>query len=284
MMDIIETLLPLHSRRFLCRILGFNRSSFYSNQKKNESQKAEETKKAIRTIALKRPYYGYRRTTHELKRQGYQVNHKYVYMIMRQEGILCKRKRKFVTTTDSKHNSKIYPNLKPKIIVTNINQLWVADITYIRLNNNKFAYFAHVLDSFSRKCIGWDLDIRIDDQLCINTLKKAFKSRQGVNLSGLIHHSDRGKQYASAEYIQLLKSNNIMISMSRKGNPYDNPIAERFFKTFKYEKLYLNEYDTFSELQTLIASFVDDYNNERLHSSIGYCPPNEYERLKMLNL
>ncbi len=286
MIGIIECLLSHHSKRLLCRTLNFNRSSFYDHKKRVDAAEKKsdvEVIDALKAIALKRPYYGYRRITHQLKRQGFNVNHKYVYSIMRKEGLLCRRKRKTIKTTDSNHAKHIYPNLAPKVKVTNINQLWVSDITYIKLEKG-FAYFAHIMDTFSRKCIGWDVDVRIDSQLCLNALNMALKNREGTDVSKLIHHSDRGVQYASTEYVELLKANNAIISMSRKGNPYDNPMAERFFKTFKYESLYFNEIDMFGELRSLIDSFVKDYNDERLHSSIGYRPPTEFERQTMLNL
>jgi putative transposase len=200
---------------------------------------------------------------------------------MKEENILCKRKRKFIKTTDSGHKRKIYPNLVPTVDVNSINKLWVSDITFIALRNG-FAYLATITDVFSRKCIGWDVDVRIDALLCVNALKKALLNRKGQDLTGLIHHSDRGSQYASEEYVQLLISNNISISMSRKGNPYDNPYAERFFNTFKHETLYFNECETFNDVFTLVKAFIADYNEERLHSAIGYRPPDEFERLTQL--
>ncbi len=182
MIGIIEYLLPHYSKRLLCRTLNFNRSSFYDHKKRVDAAEKKsdvEVIDALKAIALKRPYYGYRRITHQLKRQGFNVNHKYVYSIMRKEGLLCRRKRKTIKTTDSNHAKHIYPNLTPKVKVTNINQLWVSDITYIKLEKG-FAYFAHIMDTFSRKCIGWDVDVRIDSQLCLNALNMALKNREGA--------------------------------------------------------------------------------------------------------
>ena len=202
---------------------------------------------------------------------------------MREDNLLCIKKNFTPRTTDSEHNLTVYPNLAKDLKVTAVNQLWVADITYIRLVK-EFVYLAVILDVFSRKCVGWELSRDIDAQLTLNALNKAWANREGMDLSGLVHHSDQGVQYAAHDYINLLKKKGIQISMSRKGNPYDNAFAESFIKTLKYEEVYLKEYESFNDAYINIEEFIDDvYNDKRLHSSIGYLPPNEFETELYLN-
>ena len=235
-------------------------------------------KSVIHDIVLEFPKYGYRRITAELHRRSYTVNHKKVLRIMHIENLLCRPKKKFrVTTTDSNHDYPVYPNLAKGLIVIRINQLWVADITYIHLGN-ECVYLAVIIDVFSRKCIGWGLSRRIDAGLVLNALDMAVSSRQHLGLNNLIHHSDQGVQYACNEYVELLEELGIKISMSRKGNPYDNAFAESFMKTLKSEEVYLKEYKTFEEAYNNIKQFIEIvYNKKRLHSSIGYVPPEEFE-------
>lgn len=235
--------------------------------------------KEIQGIALEFPFYGYRRMTMELRRREIPVNHKRVLRIMREDNLLCRQKRAFKpVTTQSDHNCRIYPNLAKNLIVTGLNQLWIADITYIRLPSG-FAYLAAILDMFSRRCIGWTLGKNIDTQLTIKALIMAIKKRKHLGLMGLVHHSDRGVQYASDEYILILDNNKIRISMSRSGNPYDNAHMESFMKTFKVEEVYIKEYETFEEAYKNIKDFIElVYNKKRLHSSIGYVPPEEFEK------
>ncbi len=202
---------------------------------------------------------------------------------MREDSLLCVKRLFRPVTTDSNHRLRVYPNLAKDLEVTGLNQLWVADITYIRLVS-EFVYLAVVIDVFSRKCIGWELDRNIDTQLTLNALNKALADRKDMDLSGLVHHSDQGVQYAANDYVDRLKENRIRISMGRKGNPYDNAFAESFIKTLKYEEVYLSEYETFNEAHTNIKRFIEEvYNEKRLHSSIGYLPPNEYEMEVVLN-
>jgi len=235
-----------------------------------------ELRDRIQRAALKKSAYGYRRITHELRRQGLTVNHKRVLRIMREDNLLCLRKPRFAPTTDSQHDLPIYPNLVPGMTLTGIDQLWVADITYIRLNQ-EFVYLAVILDAFSRRLIGWELDRRLDSSLTLAALRMAIR-RRNVR-PGLVHHSDRGVQYASREYTDLLKAHGIVISMSRRGNPYDNARAESFMKTLKYEEVYLTEYQNLSEARRCIGRFIEDvYNRKRLHSALGYLPPAELER------
>ena len=196
---------------------------------------------------------------------------------------MCIKKKFIPRTTDSDHTLRVYPNLAKDMDVTYINQLWVADITYVRLVK-EFVYLAVILDVFSRKCIGWELSRDIDTQLTLNALNKALKNREGMDLSGLVHHSDRGVQYAANDYINLFEKNNIQVSMGRRGNPYDNAFAESFIKTLKYEEVYLKEYESFDDAYMNIEEFIEVvYNEKRLHSSIGYITPNEFETELYLN-
>lgn len=195
---------------------------------------------------------------------------------MREDNLLCLRKKKFICTTDSEHSLPVYPNLSADLVLTGVNQLWVADITYIRLQR-EFVYLAVVLDAYSRMCVGWNLGRRLDDGLTITALRKGLSSR--VTGAGLVHHSDRGVQYASKDYTDMLKEHGIAISMSRSGNPYDNAKAESFMKTFKYEEVYLWEYENIIDAREHIEHFIEEvYNRKRLHSAIGYLPPVEFEQ------
>jgi putative transposase len=230
----------------------------------------------IQRIALDWPQYGYRRITVELHRRGVEVNHKRALRLMREDNLLCLRKRRFISTTDSCHSLTIYPNLAPELTLSAINQLWVADITYIRLLR-EFVYLAVILDAYSRRVIGWALGPYLEAGLAVEALQMALSSREVE--AGLVHHSDRGVQYASSAYTDLLKERGIRISMSRRGNPYDNAKAERFMKTLKYEEVYLFEYETMAEARERISHFLEEvYNQKRLHSALGYVPPVEFEQ------
>jgi putative transposase len=230
---------------------------------------------AIQRVALEFPSYGRPRITAELRRRGWTVNPKRVYRLMREDNLLCVRKRKFLVTTDSQHGRKVYPNLAKNTVVTGLDQLWVADITYIRLAH-EFVYLAVILDAFSRRVIGWALDRTIEDDLTLAALRKALATRQIQ--PGLIHHSDRGSQYASDDYTGLLKKHGIDISMSRKANPWDNATCESFMKTLKYEEVLRNEYSDLADALASIPEFLEKvYNERRLHSALGYLPPAEFE-------
>lgn len=232
------------------------------------------------TISYKQPYYGYRRITAQLKREKVRINHKRVLRMMRELGIQGKIKHQYITTTNSKHNNKIYPNLIKDKMVTSINQIWCADITYIRILNG-FVYLAAIIDVYSRRIVGYALGKTLCPKLTVIALKMAIATR---NTDNLIHHSDQGIQYTCKDYIKILKDNGIQISMSAKGNPYDNAFTESFFKTLKQEEVYLWEYETFSDVIERIPYFIEDvYNRKRLHSSLGYRPPEEYERLLVKN-
>lgn len=268
-----DTKLSLNSA---CEAMGVSKSGYISHAK--QPPESEELCNQIRAITNEYKRYGYRRVTEELKRMHILVNHKKVLKTMRKHDLLCKKRKLFVKTTDSEHGLPVYPNLAKNIEVVRLNQLWVADITYVQLANG-FVYLAIILDVFSRKCIGWQLSTSIDAQLCIDALNMAFEERGATDLTDLMHHSDQGVQYASNEYTAALKERGIIISMSRRGNPYDNAFAESFMKTFKYEEVYMSEYESFSDALDNIDRFIERvYNQKRLHSSIGYMPPAEFEQ------
>jgi putative transposase len=267
------TLIPLER---LCVLAQVSRAGFYRWRHAPPAEDADmDLRDEIQRIALEWPCYGWRRVRAELRRRGWTVNHKRVRRIMREDNLLCLRRRKFVVTTDSNHNQPVYPNLAGELVLTGINQLWVADITYIRLEV-EFVYLAVVLDAYSRRVIGWELNRTLEDDLSLAALRMALRSRTPA--PGLMHHSDRGIQYASGDYTDLLKENKIRISMSRKGNPYDNATCESFMKTLKYEEVYRQEYRDLPEARASVEQFIGKvYNQKRLHSALGYLPPVEFE-------
>lgn len=268
--------------KVLSAAVGVSRASFYRHRQRSDStpvanQAETQLRRAIEGIALEMPTYGYRPITAELQRRGLLVNRKRVLRLMRQDNLLCRRKRSFIATTDSAHSLKVFPNLTRDLVLTAVDQLWVADITYIRLPR-EFVYLAVVLDAFSRRVIGWALDRHLTTQLTLKALQQTLATR--AVKPGLVHHSDRGVQYAAADYVSLLIKHKIRISMSRPGNPYDNAKAERFMRTIKYEEVHLTQYETLIQARASIRRFIEDvYNRKRLHSALGYRPPVEFEQL-----
>lgn len=266
--------------RTVCQALGTTRTAYmhwveYKDQKRED----KELLKQVHKIARDFPTYGYRRITEQLKRQEITVNRKKVLKAMKKHGLLAKQKKGFKPkTTDSEHGLRVYPNLIKNLAVTGPNQAWAADITYVTLCRG-FVYLAVIMDLFSRKCVGWQLSQNINAQLCLDALQKALRSRKKLGIDGLIHHSDRGVQYACNEYIALLEQQGIKPSMSAKGYAYDNAHAESFIKTVKYDEVHLNEYRDFNDAYQNIKKFIEEvYNRKRLHSAIGYKPPAEYEQ------
>lgn len=261
----------------MCTLARVSRAGFYRFPPGPQGSDPDmELRDALQRIALEFPSYGRPRMTAELKRRGWAANHKRVYRLMREDNLLCLRRRKFVVTTDSDHGLPVYPNLARQMTLTELDQLWVADLTYIRLEL-EFVYLAVILDAFSRRVIGWALDRMLEATLTLQALRMALGQRRPV--PGLVHHSDRGVQYASRDYTQLLQDHGVQISMSRKGNPWDNAACESFIKTLKYEEIYRTEYRDLAEARTSIRVFLEKvYNQKRLHSALGYLPPAEFER------
>ena len=256
---------------------GANRAGYYRWRKPWAGEPVEMgLRDQIQRVALEFPSYGYRRITAELKRRDCTINRKRVLRLMRQDNLLCVRHKRFLMTTDSRHSLRVYPNLARDFRPTGINQLWVADITYIRLRV-EFVYLAVILDAFSRRVIGWALGRTLEAELAVSALRMAIEQRHPA--PSLIHHSDRGVQYASGDYTALLRQHGVAISMSRTGNPYDNAYSESFIKTLKYEEIYRNDYRDLEDLYASIGEFIEDvYNRKRLHSALGYLPPAEFEQ------
>ena len=262
----------------MCELARVSRAGFYRSLREQRPVEEEmEVRSAIQQIALgHRRRYGYRRISAELRRRGMQVNHKRVLRMMREDDLLAMQRRRFMVTTDSNHSLEVYLNLASRMKLTGIDQLWVADITYIRLKA-EFVYLAVILDGFSRKVVGWALDRTLASRLAIAALEQATAQRRPP--PGLVHHSDRGIQYACGEYVAILERYGMVPSMSRPANPYDNASCESFMKTLKREEIYANQYDNLEHLRRNIEDFIEQYyNRQRLHSALGYRSPEEFER------
>ncbi len=272
---------PEMSIEKLCELMGVSRSWYYERPPATEKARKDVVlRDAIERIVLEFPGYGYRRVTAALRREGWDVNHKWVLRIMREESLLCQLKRRFMPTTDSAHFFKRYPNLIKDIRIDGLDQVWIADITYIRLPT-AFCYLAAILDAYSRRCVGWHLSRRIDTSLTLWALEMALAARRPER--GLIHHSDQGVQYASSEYVFRLEEAGARISMAAVGNPYENAQVESFFRTLKLEEVYIKEYRDFEEAHENVGEFIEEvYNQKRLHSSLGYLPPVEFEAIHAL--
>jgi transposase InsO family protein len=257
------------------------RSSFYYKAKGENPERLKEEadlRDRIEAICLEFPRYGYRRVTRQLQHEGWRVNHKRVLRVMRESDLLCRVRRKRIKTTDSRHLFPRYPNLVKGMAVTRPNQVWLADITYIRILTG-FMYLAAILDGWSRKVIGYAISTAINTSLTLEALEMAIVGRDPD--PGVIHHSDQGVQYASAEYVEELKGHGFEISMARVGNPYENARMESFFKTLKYEEVYLWEYRTPTDVMQRLPYFLEEvYNRKRLHSALDYLSPNDFEELQ----
>jgi putative transposase len=264
--------------RTMCERASVSRAGFYRfvpSSKEKPARRDAALRDEIQKIALAWPSYGTRRITAGMRHRGWKVNRKRVRRLMREDNLLCLRKRKFVVTTASGHGLAVYPNLAGSMEVSGVDQLWVADITYIRLEE-EFVFLAVILDGYSRRVIGWELDRTLEDRLTLAALGMALAQRPVR--AGLVHHSDRGIQYASGDYIEELKEHGITISMSRKANPWDNAACESFMKTLKWEEVYRSEYRDLQDARLRIGEFLEKvYNEQRLHSALGYLSPVEFE-------
>jgi len=258
--------------------MNIAKSTYYYKDKEklmSIQKKEADLRDRIEKIACEYSRYGYRRITAQLRREGFIINHKKVLRIMRESSLLCYVKKKWKRTTNSNHSYPRYPNLVKDLEITNINQVWYADITYIRLLTD-FVYLAILLDGYSRKIVGYALSKALDTSMVLSALQMAISKRKP--LPGCIHHSDQGIQYASTDYVKELNKNDFKISMASKGNPYENAYAESFIKTLKHEEVNLWDYRTIEDVAERVPFFLQEvYNKKRLHSALGYQPPDEFE-------
>jgi putative transposase len=261
----------------MCQAAGVSRAGFYRDWQERKPQEAEVAiRDAVQKAALRYRRYGYRRITELVRRSGIAVGEWVVRRILRTDNLLAVRKRKFMVTTDSKHRFAVYPNLARYVCLSAINQLWVSDITYVRLGR-EFVYLAVVLDVYSRRVVGWSLGRTLQTSLAVAALNRAITNRRPG--PGLVHHSDRGSQYASDDYVRRLEEAHMLISMSRPARPWENAYCESFMRTLKSEEINCRGYSTMEELERNIDDFIERfYNRERLHSALGYCSPEEFEK------
>jgi putative transposase len=263
----------------MCILAAVSRAGYYRffTPRADADEEESRLRDAIQREAIESRHYGYRRITRALRAQGWEVNHKRVARLMHEDNLLAIRKRRFVPqTTDSEHDFEVALNVARRLVPTGINQLWVADITYVRLAQVD-VFLAVVMDAFSRRIVGWNLAPKITTELALIALSNAIESRQPAQ--GLIHHSDRGVQYASVAYVDMLLLHGMIPSMSRPGNPYDNAKCERFMKTLKQEEIRCREYRDIDHLRENLETFIDRYYNaRRLHSALGYLSPDEFEK------
>lgn len=269
MIEQLKTAYPIQA---ICDVIGYSRSRYYYQPNEAKQEKEGELKKAISDVAGRYPTYGYRRITKQLQREGWVVNHKRISRIMREMGLLAKKRVRRKRTTNSVHGYKRYPNLVKQLVVVRPEQVWVADITYIRLRE-EFVYLAVLMDVFTRSIRGWHLDRTMEKSLTITALEKAFE-----RYIPEIHHSDQGVQYAANDYVKMLEDNEIDISMAGVGKAYENGYAERLMRTIKEEEVDLSEYRNFNEVYERIEAFLEEvYMNKRIHSSLSYLTPTEFE-------
>lgn len=263
-----------------CQLIEVSRNGYFAwkNRDLKNDEFEKELRAALHSITEEFPYYGYKRMTKALQREGYKVNHKRIYRLMSEEKLLCRKKKFKPITTQSNHPFKKYENLAKGFVPTGISQLIVSDITYIALGS-EFVYLAIIMDVYSRKFIGWELSREVDTILVLNALNMAIAMRGERNMKGCIHHSDLGVQYASVQYVQKLEEIGMLPSMSAKGNSYDNAYAESAIKTIKYNEVHMKEYASFQDAYANLKRFIEEvYNKKQLHSGIGYVPPEEFEK------
>jgi len=261
--------------------MNIARSTFYYRGKTASPGKEGDVIDKIEAICLEFPGYGYRRVTKQLQNEELVINHKRVLRLMRESDLLCRAKRKRTNTTNSKHPFPRYPNLIKDLVVSGMNQVWLADITYIRIRNG-FVYLAAVLDAYSRRVIGYAISTSLETPLTLKALSMAIAARHPA--PGVIHHSDQGIQYASGDYVEELRRSGFRISMARTGNPYENATMESFFKTLKYEEVYLCDYETLADVLERIPYFIEEvYNRKRLHSALAYLSPINFETLALIS-